>query len=256
MKINGILISSTSDEHGSIYVYNTRTARILSFDGKIYQGYMKLKAINRLDLAYTQAMMAGLFFTPSVKIATIMGLGAGSIAKNLLCTYPALDIHAVEYRQAVVDIAKEHFFLPDSDRLFIYRDDAVNYIKNTCVKSDIIFSDLYSSKGMEPKQVQSSYLRDCKNKLTQHGVLVLNIVTSVFKSPQELDELLEPEFANRYLSFEVGRGNTIVFAFKNNIPSITRENLLNKGKELEVLMDIPMAEYALLLWDVVDDNKC
>ncbi len=75
--INGTCISSTSDEHGPIYVYQTRTSRILSFDGKIYQSSMKLNDINGLTLGYTQAMMTGLLFIPIVKSATIMGLSAG-----------------------------------------------------------------------------------------------------------------------------------------------------------------------------------
>jgi len=169
MDIKGTCISSTVDEHGPIYVYQTRTCRILSFDGKIYQSSMKLNDINGLHLGYTQAMMAGLFFIPRVKTATIMGLGAGSMAKNLLSSFSELNVHAIEYREAVAKTAKKHFDLPDTDRLFIHIDDAVNYMKNTDMKSDIIFSDLYNSEGMEPKQVQSSYLRDCKNARNKYN---------------------------------------------------------------------------------------
>jgi len=252
MDIKGTCISSTTDEHGPIYVYETRTSRILSFDGKIYQGCMKLKDINGLDLGYTQAMMAGLFFIPTVKTATIMGLGAGSMAKNLLSSFSELDVHAIEYREAVAKTANKYFYLPDTDRLFIHIDDAVNYMKNTDMKSDIIFSDLYNSEGMEPKQVQSSYLCDCKNALNKQGVLVLNIWNTALKSQEEIDELLALEFENRLLCFKVESGNTIVFAFKNDIPSIKRQELLTKGKWLQEKMNIPMERYAKLLLDTQD----
>ncbi|WP_350639859.1 hypothetical protein, partial [Psychrobacter sp. CAL606-MNA-CIBAN-0158] len=85
-----------ADEHGPIYVYQTRNSRILSFDGKIYQSCMKTNVINGLHLGYTQAMMAGLFFIPAVTTATIMGLGAGSMAKILLSSFADLKVHAVE----------------------------------------------------------------------------------------------------------------------------------------------------------------
>ncbi len=244
MNIKGTCISSTADEHGPIYVYQTRTSRILSFDGKIYQSCMKLNDINGLALGYTQAMMAGLFFIPMVKTATIMGLGAGSMTKNLLSSFSELKVHAVEYREAVAKTAKKYFYLADSDRLFIHIDDAVNYIKNTDIKSDIIFSDLYNSEGMEPKQVQASYLRDCKNALNKQGVLVLNIWHTSVKLREELDELLALEFENRLLSFEVKSGNTIVLAFKNDIPQ-----LVTKGKWLQEKMNTAMEPYAKLLWD-------
>ena len=248
MNINGICISSTKDEHGPIYVYQTRTSRILSFDGKIYQSSMKLNNINGLDLGYTQAMMTGLFFVPTIKTATIMGLGAGSMAKNLLSIFSEVNVHAIEYREAVMEIAKKYFYLPDSDRLTLHIDDAMSYMKKNHLKSDIIFSDLYNTEGMEPKQVQSSYLRDCKNALTEKGVLVLNIWHTALPSREELNELLSLEFENRLIRFEVESGNTIVLAFKNELPSIERKELLTKGVYLQEKMNIPMERYAKLLW--------
>ncbi|QUM76686.1 ATP-binding protein [Moritella sp. 24] len=257
MDINGICISHTVDEHGPIYVYETRTSRILSFDGKIYQSYMKLNNVNGLALGYTQAMMAGLFFIPMLKTVSIMGLGAGSMVKNLLSSFSELNVHAVEYREAVAKTAKKYFSLPDTDRLFIHIDDAVNYMKNTDMKSDIIFSDLYNSAGMEPKQIHSSYLRDCKNALNEQGVLVLNIWHTALKSHTKLDELLALEFEDRLLRFEVESGNTIILAFKNNIPLLKRNELLTKGKRLQAEMNIPMERYAELLWDTRGNkNRC
>ena len=248
--INGTCISSRTDEYGPIYVYQTRTSRILSFDGKIYQSCMKLKDINGLDLDYTQAMMTGLLFVPVVKTATIMGLGAGSMAKNLLSSFSELNVHAVEYREAVAKVAKKYFHLPDIDRLFIHIDDAANHIKNTDTKSDIIFSDLYNSDGMEAKQVQASYLRDCKNALTEQGMLVLNICNTSIELREELDELLTLEFENQLLNFKERGGNTIVLAFKNDIPTVSRNELLAKGKWLQEKMNIPMALYAELLTEL------
>jgi len=140
MDINAPCISSTVDEHGPIHVYQTRTGLILSFDGKIYQSYMKLKNVNGLALDYTQAMMTGLLFIPVVKTATVMGLGAGSMVKNLLSSFSDLKVHAVEYREEVVKVAKKYFHVPDTDRLVIHIDEAANYLKNTDVKSSFQIS--------------------------------------------------------------------------------------------------------------------
>ena len=250
MEINAPCISSTVDEHGPINVYQTRTSLILSFDGEIYQSYMKLKDINGLALGYTQAMMTGLLFIPIVKSVSIMGLGAGSMVKNLLNSFPDLIVHAIEYREEVVKTAKKYFHLPENDRLFIHIDDAENYIKNTEYKSDVIFSDLYNSEGMEQLQVQSSYLRDCKNALNIQGVLVLNIWHTAYETRRQLEGLLELEFRDRLLSFKIESGNTIVLAFKNDIPSITRRELLANVKRLQEKMNITMEPYAQILCDI------
>jgi spermidine synthase len=247
MDIKGTCISSTIDEHGPIYVYQNRTCRILSFDGKIYQSSMKLNDINGLHLGYTQAMMAALLFIPRVNTATIMGLGAGSMVKKLLSSFSELNIHAIEYREAVAKVSKEYFYLPDTERLFIHIDDAANYIKKTKIKSDIIFSDLYNSKGMEPKQVESSYLRDCKNALNKQGILVLNIWNSVMNSSAELNELLQLEFENQVLSFKVESGNIIILAFKGAMPLINKAELMTKSEWLQDKMNIPMKCYAKLI---------
>jgi spermidine synthase len=252
MKINEPCISSTVDEYGPVHVYQSRTSLILSFDGEIYQSSMKLNNVNGLALDYTQAMMTGLMFIPKVKTATIMGLGGGSMAKNLLSSFSDLTVHAVEYREEVVKVAKEYFHLPETDRLVIHLDEAANYLKNTDVKSDVIFSDLYRPEGMDPKQVHSSYLRDCKNALNQHGVLVLNICHTALNSQDEFDGLLALEFENRLLSFEVEGGNSVVLAFKNKIPSITGEELLAKAKYLQGKMNIELELYAQRFCDAHD----
>jgi len=249
MNINGNCIDITSDEHGQVYVYETRNSRILSFDGKIYQSSMKLNNINGLHLIYTQAMMAGLLFIPHIKTVTVMGLGAGSMVKSLLNSFPELDVHAVEYRKAVVRAAQKHFYLPYTPRLFMHIDDAVNHIKKTDIKSDMIFSDLFNVDGLEAKQVQSSYLHDCKNALTEQGVLALNICNTSPKLREDLDRLLMDVFHKQVLRFDVDEGNTIILAFTNDMPKIEKTSLLAKAQTLHKKMDIPMEKYAKLLLD-------
>jgi spermidine synthase len=248
MNINGTCIAKTSDEHGPIYVFQTRSSRILSFDGIVQQSCMRLDDINGLAHGYTQAMMTGLFFARPVKTVTIMGLGAGSMAKNLLSSFSELMVHAVEYREEVAKTAKKYFHLPESDRFRIHIDDAVNYMKHSTVKNDIIFTDLYNTSGMEPRQVHGSYLRDCKQALNNQGVLVLNIWHTAVSSEEDLYELLALEFEDSILKFEVESGNTIVLAFKNTIPPIKRKELLDRGKSLQQKMNIPAERYARLLW--------
>ncbi len=248
MSIDGICISTRDDEYGPVHVYQTKTSRILSFDGEVEQSCMNLNEPNGLVHRYTQAMMTGLFFIPDVHTATIMGLGAGSMAKCLLNSFDELDIHAVEYREEVINTAKDFFHLPDDERLHLHLDDAVTYMKSNKIKNDIIFSDLYNTHGMEPRQIQLSYLRNCKRSLNQQGVLVLNLWHQDFRSSAEIEDLLSHEFENRLLSFEVKGGNTIVLAFKNNIPAIKKKALLTQGKKLQQKMNIPVERYAKLIW--------
>jgi len=247
MNIKGTCISLTKDECGPIYVYQTKNNRILSFDGEIYQSCMKLNNVNGLNLGYTQAMMVGLLFVPHLKTATLLGLGAGSIAKYLLSNYPILTLHAVESRQAVADIAIKYFQLPQTKRCILHINDAIDYVSHPQVKSDIIFSDLYSSTGMELQQIQTTYLQDCKNALTDQGVLILNICHAQLELQQKLNALLDTEFKHRILSFTVDGGNTILFAFKNTIMPLTTTILNKKLQSLPENITHTIEHYAKLL---------
>ena len=248
MNINGVCISSTADEHGPVYVYQTRTSRILSFNGEVQQSCMKLDDINGLAHSYTQAMMTGLLFIPEPETATIMGLGAGSMAKNLLNSFSDLKVQAVEHRPEVVNVATKYFHLPDDERLTIHIDDAVNYMKSGPTKSDIIFSDLYTMEGMESMQVHTSYLYDCKQALNKHGVLVLNIWQQALNVPELEIKAISRVFKNRLLLFDVESGNTIILAFRHDIPVMKRKVLLARAKCLQDRMNIPLVRHTKLLW--------
>jgi len=52
------------------------------------------------------------------------------------------------------------------------------------------------------------------------------------------------------LSFDVESGNTIVLAFKDDIPLIKRDELITKGEWLQEKMNVPMEHYAELLADL------
>jgi len=248
MSINGTCIATSHDEYGPIYVYQTRSSRILSFDGHVEQSCMNLNNPAQLMHKYTQAMMAGLMFLPEIKSATIMGLGAGSLAKSLLHHFDELIVYAVEYRQEVINTAKRFFHLPEDARLQLTVCDAVKYMKKPVAKSDIIFSDLYNSRGMEPRQVQLSYLKNCKKALNKNGVLTLNLWHQDFESTHEIEDILSLEFGEEVLSFPVEGGNTIVLAFKNKIPNLKREDLLKLGEQLQQQTKLPLSRYAKLIW--------
>ncbi len=244
MDINGTCIAEIKDNQGSVYVYQNRTSRILSFDGKIYQSAMKLNDINGLQLGYTQAMMLALAFIADLKTVTIMGLGAGSMVKNLFTHFPKLTIHAIEYRQAVINLAKEYFYLPEDKRLFIHEDDALHYIKSNSTCNDVIFSDLYNANGMDAEQVQVNYLRHCKNALNANGILVLNICHTTSDSSNQLTQLLAEEFNHSFINLKVAGGNTIVFAFKDGLPHVNQEQLMIKCGQLQEQMNIQLLGFA------------
>src|SRR5690606_34998140 len=74
---------------------------------------------------YNRAMLLPVAFGQP-RHATVLGLGGGVMASALHHLLPACQVHAVELRQAVLDVAREFFSLPDSDRLRVTISDARN----------------------------------------------------------------------------------------------------------------------------------
>ena len=180
-------------------------------------------------------------------LVRLVGLGGGSMAKCLLNGFDNLEVHAIERRKLVADAAKEYFYLPNTKRLTIHIDDAIHHMKNSGLKSDLIFSDLYNSDGMESKQVDPLFLTGCKKSLRNGGVLVLNICHTSQKLKAEFDDLLEIEFEKQIISFDVGGGNTILLAFKGEIPLVDKEQMFSKARCLENGMNLSLEKYVELL---------
>lgn len=250
MPIIGKVISLSQDEHGPIHIIEYRKHRILSFDGHVEQSSIDLVEPQKLVHKYTQAMMTALLFCPEDPTVTLMGLGAGGMAHSLLYHFKKADIHAVEYRQKVIDAAHTYFYLPRSRRLTIHHDNAIRYMANRPVASHLIFSDLFNKQGMEPKQIQRTYLKNCRKALLPGGVLVLNLWHDDAASMRHASDILDAEFADRVMQIGVEGGNTILLAFKDSIPYFNRKTLLARASELGDKMQIALPRYTKILWEL------
>jgi len=125
----GELIHQRQDEHGLISVYQKHHQRFLTFGNSIEQSCYLLDHPCRLEHVYTQAMMLGLLLHEDVRSVLLLGLGGGSLVRALRHVRAKLGIHAVEYRQPVIDIAQQFFALPDDKNLHTYCDDAQRHLQ-------------------------------------------------------------------------------------------------------------------------------
>ena len=80
----GRKLCSVRDAGQLIEVFDDGKSRSLHFGTPARQSSMALDAPDRLQLPYTQAMMAFLLFQPQPEAVLMVGLGGGSMAKFLL----------------------------------------------------------------------------------------------------------------------------------------------------------------------------
>ncbi len=244
----GNLIHQLEDNEGLISIYEKYNLRYLTFGNQTEQSCLTLDKPHRLEHAYTQAMMLSLLFKTDIRSALLLGLGGGGLARALRHFRTRLKIDAIEYRQSVIDIAIRFFDLPNDSAFNAICDNAYNYITSTQNQYDLIFSDLYLPKGMDEIQLNDDFLTNCRDSLSDNGVLVVNLWSNDFLQSRLAQEALKRAFGNNVLSFHVQGGNDIAFAFKNNLPNLEKKSFFAAAQQMALKLDIPLQRMARSFW--------
>ena len=177
------------DDLGPIQVFEDGNKRYLSFGTSDEQSCQLTAQPFVLQHDYLRAMLTVLVQFPQHDQATpenaattgpqpisVLGLGGGLLASALWQQFPATQIHAVELRAAVAQVAYQYFQLPRDKRLTVHIDDAQHYVQQLPVRSQqLIFSELYLAEGLNEVQQQQTFLQDCARAVSEEGWLVLNL---------------------------------------------------------------------------------
>lgn len=218
----GELVHHVRDALGSILVIDYRKHRILSFNSIFEQSKIDRQKPYLPVHEYNRAMLLPVAFRRP-RNATILGLGGGVLAAGLNHLLPDCDIHAVELRQAVVDVAKGYFGLPDSRRLKVTVGDARQaLIAMPDASTDLILTDLYSSDRMSPTQAQSRFIEHCSRVLNAKGWLAIN-----YHRPPSRDGALFRTLRGQFstlLSFRSKTNNTVLYASKAPVDDLYEQD--------------------------------
>lgn len=207
----GKTVYRACDEWGEILVIDQRRRRILTFGSVFEQSCMDRSDPSLLVHDYAKAMMLVMAFIDAPQTVVLLGVGGGAIIRSVMALHPEARIDAAELRPEVVEIARDWFEIPSSDRIRIHIGDAAHYLASREARStDVLFSDLYHAHGMSPLQTQEVFLRECRRVLTDAGWLVMNVYAA--------SELAEPFLARMKTQFAqmwlctVEDGNQVLLA--------------------------------------------
>ena len=219
-KHSGDLVYTTSDDYGSIEVVDyDQTIRCLHFGNQTQQATMLLGFPAVLVHKYSHAMLTPLYWQTPAKIL-MLGLGGGSIVKYLLTHLAHADIHAIELRSKVIDIAHDYFALPKGDiRLRITQDFAENVIQQAAQgQYDLILVDLFlTNEGKDIPIALSEQIRRIKQLLSSQGTLCINVIADKHDDYPAL-AALRSHFKNRLYYLKPDSSNLIILASQSPIP--------------------------------------
>jgi spermidine synthase len=211
--------------------------RTLHFDSDRVQGAMRITQPYNLALEYTREMMACLLMRDTSRFPhniLLIGLGAGSQAKFLYRHFPQAHLTAVEISSSVVEVARQHFELPDDPaRLDIVVSDGYEYLQTTDKIFDLILVDGFNEHAHPGDLNTLPFYRACRVRLSEQGLMATNLIGLNHNYKGGFAHI-ETTFDHRAVLFPKCRsGNTIAFAATGETIDIALNELKNRAREFE-----------------------
>ncbi len=231
----GEIIHHVRDAMGSVLVIDERKHRILTFNSLFEQSKIDRRTPYLPVHEYSRAMVLPAAFHMPARV-TILGLGGGALASAFHHLNSECTIDVIELRQIVVDVAREFFSLPQTERMRVTVADAREALeKMPDASSDMILADLYNADRMSPAQGQRVFIDSCTRVLSDDGWLVLN-----YHRPPAPNDSWFRQLKQNFsvlLSFRSKTNNIVLYASKQPFEAMDSKD--PKLKELE--RNLPIA---------------
>lgn len=172
------LIDQRESIYNSIFIYE-RGAYVSLLFGKNRRLYQESRA-NREDplelpVLYTRFMTLGLAYAATPERVLEIGVGGGTTVAYLARSFPEISIDAVELDPAVIDFAKQYFFLKESDRLRVHIRDGRVFLMRNREAYDLILVDAYRGPFVPFQLTTREFYALAKRNLREGGALVQNV---------------------------------------------------------------------------------
>ena len=157
-----------------------------------------------------------------IKRMAIVGLAAGTAARQATAVYGAIPIDGFELDEKIVEVGEKYFGL-NLPNLTIHIGDGRLNLERSPYKYDIIAVDAYRPPYIPPHMTTEEFFTIIASHLTDSGVLTIN-VGSVPGDRRLIDGLattMSTQFASIHIMDIPGTLNTMIFATKQ---PTTKEN--------------------------------
>lgn len=224
----------------SVEVSEARGVRTLHLGGDAIQSAMRLSAPDRLELAYTRAMMGGLLFRPEPRDMLMIGLGGGSIARFVHEHMPGSHMTVVEINAKVVAAARSFFGVPQDDaRLKIVVEDGGDFVRAHAQTADMLLLDAFDDGRSVRRLATQSFYDACYACLRPGGVFSVNFIEDEPQFPAYLRRI-ESSFGGKVLLLpSEDRVNNIVLAWREGPVRAAIEPLKRQARSLKRRYGLP-----------------
>jgi spermidine synthase len=186
----GILVYETETLYSHLDVldnYNTINNRALFLNGYPHSIMDKSDPYG-LESKYTKFFPLGLVLKENATKVLFIGGGGFSGPKYFLQNYPDIFVDVVEIDPKIVEVAKDYFFLDESNpKLKIYTQDAREFLSKYPGSYDVIILDAFSKSYVPFHLMTVEFYELLADKLTNGGVVISNHIGSPNESQATSD---------------------------------------------------------------------
>lgn len=217
------------------------------------QGSMMIDKPYDIHLDYVQRMMAWLLFVPLERVASMhamqLGLGAAALTK-FSWRHLRMTTTAIELNPQVVAACRLWFKLPpDSSRLSVVLGDAAEVAAHDHWRGqiDALQVDLYDHEAAAPVLDSAEFYADCRQLLSEHGIMTVNLFGRANRQPESLDKILTAfDPAGVWVFKPTPEGNTVVLAQRTpTVPN--RSALMAQAEAIETRWPLPARRWVRVL---------
>ena len=171
-----------------------------------------------------------------IKRVAIVGLAAGTTARQMTAVYENISIDGYELDPKIVEVGRKYFDMNMSNLNVIIGDGRLN-LERSEQKYDIIAVDAYRPPYIPPHMTTQEFFESCASHLTENGVLTINSasVPGDRRLINGLATTMATVFPSIYTVDIPGSLNTMIFATKQETnPENFAMNLLALSSDTTV----------------------
>lgn len=210
-----------------------------------------------------EQVLAAPFFNPApimledIKEIAILGLAAGTTARDAIAVFPDVVIDGIEIDPEIVAVGRKYFDM-NNPKLNVIIQDGRWALEKSTKKYDIISVDAYRPPYIPWHMTTKEFFQGVYDHLSENGVLVINIGRGPTdrRLIDSLASTIRTVFPTIYVTDISGAFNSILFATRQET---TLDNFLqnyimldNDSQTPEMLLNIMAATYSGLQSDPSD----
>ncbi|MBI5230738.1 MAG: fused MFS/spermidine synthase [Coriobacteriales bacterium] len=160
---------SVTDVGGVRYLRHKRTR----------QSSMLLSDPFETDFEYSAYLHVTVAVKPEATRVLVIGLGGGMLIKRMWRDYPRMHLDVVEVDEAVVQVARDYFGLPEDERINIVHGEGRRFVGEAASSYDIIVVDAFDDDRIPRPLTTEEFLRQARDHLAPDGVIAYNFIGPV-----------------------------------------------------------------------------